>query len=37
MAVQDELPRSRITLTYRTTIHGQQEEVNLPFRVRDAR
>jgi type VI secretion system protein ImpB len=33
MAVQDELPRSRITLTYRTTIHGKPEEVNLPFRV----
>ncbi len=33
MAVQDELPRSRITLTYRTTINGQPEEVKLPFRV----
>jgi type VI secretion system protein ImpB len=33
MAVQDELPKSRITLTYRTNIHGQPEEVNLPFRV----
>jgi type VI secretion system protein ImpB len=33
MAVQDELPRSRITLTYRTDIHGQPQEVNLPFRV----
>jgi type VI secretion system protein ImpB len=33
MAVQDELPRSRITLTYRTTINGQPESVKLPFRV----
>jgi type VI secretion system protein ImpB len=33
MAVQDELPRSRITLTYRTNIQGQPEEVKLPFRV----
>ncbi len=33
MAVQDELPRSRITLTYRTTINGTTEDVRLPFRV----
>lgn len=33
MAVQDELPRSRITLTYRTKINGQAESVKLPFRV----
>jgi type VI secretion system protein ImpB len=33
MAIQDDLPRSRITLTYRTTISGQPEDVNLPFRL----
>lgn len=33
MAVQDELPRSRITLIYRTKINGQAESVKLPFRV----
>lgn len=33
MAIQDELPKSRITLVYRTTITGQPETVNLPFRL----
>ncbi len=33
MPIQDHLPKSRITLTYRTNINGQQEEVKLPFRV----
>jgi type VI secretion system protein ImpB len=33
MAIQDEIPKSRITLTYRTTINGQPETVNLPFRL----
>ncbi|HEY2027909.1 MAG TPA: type VI secretion system contractile sheath small subunit [Myxococcales bacterium] len=33
MAIQDDLPRSRITLTYRTTISGQPEDVDLPFRL----
>lgn len=33
MAIQDDLPRSRITLTYRTTINGQPEDVDLPFRM----
>ncbi|ATB39306.1 hypothetical protein CYFUS_004750 [Cystobacter fuscus] len=33
MPIQDTLPKSRITLTYRTNINGQQEEVKLPFRV----
>ena len=32
MAVQDELPQSRITLKYRTTINGEEEEINLPKR-----
>jgi type VI secretion system protein ImpB len=33
MSIQDQLPRSRITLTYRTTINGEQETVNLPLRL----
>ncbi|OJH40306.1 type VI secretion system contractile sheath small subunit [Cystobacter ferrugineus] len=33
MPIQDNLPKSRITLTYRTNINGQPEEVKLPFRV----
>jgi len=33
MAITDEIPRSRITLTYRTNVHGEPEEVTLPFRV----
>jgi type VI secretion system protein ImpB len=31
--IQDQLPKSRITLVYRTNINGQEEEVKLPFRV----
>jgi type VI secretion system protein ImpB len=31
--IQDKLPKSRITLVYRTKINGQQEDVKLPFRV----
>ena len=33
MPIQDKLPKSRITLVYRTNINGQEEEVKLPFRV----
>ncbi|MET0402227.1 MAG: type VI secretion system contractile sheath small subunit [Cystobacter sp.] len=33
MPIQDNLPKSRITLTYRTNINGQSEDVKLPFRV----
>jgi type VI secretion system protein ImpB len=33
VAIQNELPRSRLTLTYRTTINGEPETVNLPFRL----
>lgn len=33
MAIQDELPRSRLTLTYKTTVNGEPETVNLPFRM----
>jgi type VI secretion system protein ImpB len=31
--IQDKLPKSRITLVYRTKINGQPEDVKLPFRV----
>jgi type VI secretion system protein ImpB len=31
--IQDSLPKSRITLTYRTNINGKEEDVKLPFRV----
>jgi len=33
MAITDEIPRSRITLTYRTNVHGQPEDVTLPLRI----
>jgi type VI secretion system protein ImpB len=33
VAIQDELPKSRITLTYRTTINGEPETVKLPLRL----
>lgn len=33
MAITDEIPKSRITLTYRTEVHGEKEDVTLPFRV----
>jgi type VI secretion system protein ImpB len=33
MAITDEIPRSRITLTYRTTVRGEPEDVTLPLRV----
>jgi type VI secretion system protein ImpB len=33
MAITDEIPKSRVTLTYRTTVTGRPEEVQLPFRV----
>ena len=33
MAITDEIPKSRLTLTYRTTVRGQSEEVQLPFRL----
>ena len=33
MAIQDAIPRSRITLTYRTTISGEPAIVELPFRM----
>lgn len=33
MAITDEIPKSRLTLTYRTTVTGSAQEVALPFRV----
>jgi type VI secretion system protein ImpB len=33
MAITDEIPKSRITLTYRIPQGIEQKEVNLPFRV----
>lgn len=33
MAIQDEVPKSRLTLTYRTEINGEPEDVNLPLRL----
>lgn len=33
MPVQDEIPKSRITLTYKTEVNGEEAVVNLPFRL----
>jgi type VI secretion system protein ImpB len=33
LSINDEIPKSRITLTYRTTAGGEREDVNLPFRL----
>jgi type VI secretion system protein ImpB len=33
VSIQQDLPRSRLTLTYKTTINGEPETVNLPFRL----
>jgi len=33
MAITDEIPKSRLTLTYRTDVQGEKEDVQLPFRV----
>lgn len=33
MPVQDRIPRSRVTLTYRTEIRGEPADVTLPFRL----
>ena len=33
MAVQDETPKSRITLTYKTSVDGEPAPVELPFRL----
>ena len=33
MAINDEIPKSRITLTYRTAVNGETEDVQLPLRL----
>ncbi len=33
MAVNDEIPKSRITLTYRTEVNGEPVDTTLPFRL----
>src|SRR4051812_38880947 len=33
MAITDEIPKSRLTLTYRTNVSGEPEDVTLPFRL----
>jgi len=33
MAVQDEVPKSRLTLRYKTEVNGQPENMNLPLRM----
>lgn len=33
MTINETLPKSRITLTYRTKVEGQKQDVELPFRL----
>lgn len=33
MSIQDEIPKSRLTLRYKTEVNGQPEDVNLPLRM----
>ncbi len=33
MSIQDTLPKSRLTLRYRTEINGQPEDIELPLRI----
>jgi type VI secretion system protein ImpB len=33
MAIQDEIPKSRLTLTYETEVSGRPEDVTLPLRL----
>jgi type VI secretion system protein ImpB len=33
VAITDEIPKSRLTLTYRTNVTGSSQEVALPFRL----
>lgn len=33
MAITDEIPKSRLTLTYRTDVQGKKKDVQLPFRL----
>lgn len=33
MAIQDEIPKSRLTLRYKTEVNGQPEDITLPLRL----
>jgi type VI secretion system protein ImpB len=33
MSIQDEIPKSRLTLKYKTEVNGQPEDVSLPLRL----
>jgi len=33
MAIQDEIPKSRLTLRYKTEVEGQSEDLSLPLRL----
>ena len=33
MAIQDEIPKSRLTLRYKTEVNGQPEDITLPLRM----
>jgi type VI secretion system protein ImpB len=33
MAIQDEVPKSRLTLRYKTEVNGQPQDVTLPLRL----
>ncbi|MEL6183254.1 MAG: type VI secretion system contractile sheath small subunit [Myxococcota bacterium] len=33
MAINEEIPKSRITLTYRTAVNGEKKDVQLPLRL----
>lgn len=33
MAIQDEIPKSRLTLRYKTEVSGQPEDITLPLRM----
>jgi type VI secretion system protein ImpB len=33
MAIQDEIPKSRLTLRYKTEVNGQPEDMTLPMRL----
>ncbi len=33
MAIQDEIPKSRLTLRYKTEVNGEPEDISLPLRL----
>ena len=33
MAIQDEIPKSRLTLKYKTEVEGEAEDMSLPLRM----